>query len=255
MRSSRLLPLAVALVAAAHAAPATPAAAAGLKARAYTVTFDGTVKTEWTVPRWRQYQTCFTTTWIEGRGEETWNVRSRGVNKVLAYSNGVATQLQFGSWERNADTRQTGVLGKGEIHRSGGYTTSFTAGSCGIDPHEDPQFPTGDCGTRLVNYAINLVLARGEVTPEVLPDDNGIREKITFDSCTLETPDNMLAGNWPAVSAKLPDKQLLRATKAFTIKGQERWPGPIDHGTASTTIDWKATFTPAKPPKKKAGRR
>jgi hypothetical protein len=243
---SLLLPLAAALA----AVPlAVPGAAGAFAKKAYTVTFDGTVKTDWNVPKWKSYETCYDTTWIQGSGSETWHVRSKGTNKVLAFSNGVATQFQFGSWEMNKDDDIYAVLGKGETMRSGGYRTTYTAGTCGVGPQQDDPVPESDCGTRLVEYEIQLSVDRGEVTPDVLASGNGIREKVGYDHCTLVTPSNILAGSWPAVSGKLPDKKLFRAKKAFAVKGHDRAEGKggvSNLGTAVTTIDWKLTFTPAK---------
>jgi hypothetical protein len=247
MRSPRslLLPLAGVLLAIALVAPG---AANALTRKAYTVSFTGSVKTEWNVPKYMAYATCFDTTWIQGQGAETWNVRSKGTNKVLVTSNGVATQLHFGSWEPGRNTT-SGLLGKGEIRRTGGYTTTFTAGTCGLGPQEENTFPGGDCGTRLVEYLIQIPFHNGEITPDPMPYGNSLREKIGFDDCLLVTPSNILAGSWPAVSGKLKDVKLLRAQRPFTVKGHDVATGSggaSGRGTATTTMDWTLTFTPAK---------
>lgn len=254
MRSPRLLlPLAAVVLSISLGAPG---AASAVTTKAYTVAFSGTVQTDWNMPKYMSYRTCYDTTWIEGAGSETWNVRSRGVNKVLATSNGVATQLQFGSWKPNADDDINGLDGKGEIHRSGGYKTTYTAGSCGVGPQYPNPTPESDCGTRLVNYEIQLSFYKGEITPDVLAHGNGIREKINYDNCTLVTPSNILAGSWPAVSGKLSNKKILGAHKPFTVTGHDRavGKGGVSGGTSTTTIDWKLTFTPAKAPKSRRGR-
>lgn len=245
MRAARLLlPLAAALA----ALPLVTAGSAGaVTTKAYTVSFKGSVKTQWDLPKYLRYATCFDTEWVEGRGEETWDVRSPGT-KVLVTNNGLASQFQFGSWKLNAGSSSSGLIGKGEIHRSGGYKTTYTAGTCGAGPQPHDPPPATDCGTRLVNYEIQLSYLKGEITPDVLAHDNGIREKINYDTCVLETPKNILAGSWPAVSGKLKDKKLLRAGKPFTVKGHDRAEGKagvLDLGTATTTIDWQLTFTPA----------
>jgi hypothetical protein len=251
MRSPRslLLPLAAVLA----VLPLVTAGSAGaLTTKAYTVSFKGTVQTDWNVPKYMRYATCFDTEWVQGSGSETWNVRSQG-NKVLVTNNGVASQFQFGSWELNAGSTTSGLVGKGETHRSGGYKTTYTAGTCGVGPQQDDPAPATDCGTRLVKYEIQLSFYKGEITPDVLASGNGVREKIRYENCTLVTPSNILAGSWPAVSGKLKDRKLLKAGKPFTVKGHDRAEGKggvSNLGTATTTIDWALTFTPAKAPKK-----
>jgi hypothetical protein len=118
----------------------------------------------------------------------------------------------------------------------------------------DPP-PQKDCGTRLVDYDIQLTaFGRAvEITPDVLSDgENGVREKIGYDNCVLVTPSNVLAGSWPAASGRLmakgkPVKGWFGDQKTLTATGSESWDAKQAVGggdrTATTSITWKLTFT------------
>lgn len=248
MRVARLLPVLAAAV-----ALVTAGGAGAAPTKAYNVTFKGTVQTDWNLPKYKPYETCFDTFWKEGRGSETWNVRSKGAQKVLAYQLGTTPWLQVGSWTLGDTKARSSLDAKGEVARSGGFVSTVTAGTCGVGPAHPAEPVPDDCGTRLVNYDVSLNLNKGELTPDVLLGENGVREKTGFDTCTLVAPPNVTPGSWPAASGKLPTAKLLGARKAFTVKGHDSWTGevPPSKGSTTTTIDWQLTFTPAK----KAGRR
>ena len=250
MTTSRLRPLlaAVLLLGIALSIPQS-ASAAGLRQAKFLVSFDGTVKTAWDLPRFQTYADCFDTIWMEGSGSETWHVHSTGANRMIAFDNGVATQFSFGSWTMNADTGLTGLRAKGERDRHGGYKTTYTAGTCGVGGGtEDPPRPD-DCGTRLVNYEIPLSILKGELTPDVLANGNGVREKTDYTACDLVAPKNVLAGSWPAAGGKLSRKTLFGSQRSIVVDGHDAWSDkqPTHGGAgvtnAGTTIDWKLTLT------------
>jgi hypothetical protein len=242
--------------AAAALALPTGASAAYHEAR-YTAVFEGTVHSTWNFPKTQMAKDCYRTTFYEGHGDETWRVRSTGINKVLMTGNGAATQFHHGNYSSTGDhdSTRTGLAAKGEVTRSRTDTTSFGSGSCGTLqlPMMDPP-PQKDCGTRLVNYDISLA-ATGravEISPDVIADGNGIREKIGYDNCVLVTPENVLAGSWPAVSGRLmakgrPVGGWFGKHRVLTARGQERFSGKEAVGggdrTAEVTVDWTLTFT------------
>src|SRR3954447_13203706 len=208
-RLSLLLALA-SLVAAAIAQPA--AARGGFHHARFLVKFDGTVHTVWNLPKYRAAQDCYRSTMFEAGGEETWHVASTGQNRVLAFSNAVATQFQFGSWVMNDPRPHDGLKAKGQVTRSRHQNTTYEAGTCGITQKpldwDEPVEPM-DCGTRLVNYDIQLSWQGANavtLNPDVLTGENGIREKLGFKNCTLVTPDTVLAGSWPAAPARITYK-------------------------------------------------
>lgn len=241
------------------AALALPAVASAAYHEArYTAVFEGTIHSEWNFPRTQMAKDCYRTTFYEGHGDESWHVHSTGTNKVLLTGNSFSTQFHFGNWQATGDldSTRTGLSAKGEVNRSRTDTTSFGAGSCGVlqEPMMDPP-PEKDCGTRLVNYDIQLA-ATGravEITPDVLADgQNGVREKIGYDNCVLVTPENVLAGSWPAVGGRLmakgkPVSGWFGKHKVLTAVGKERFSGREAVGggdrTAEVTVDWKLTFT------------
>jgi hypothetical protein len=259
MHTRRLLIL-LALAALAAAAIAQPASARFHQAK-FLVKFDGTVHSTWNLPKYRVAQDCYRSTMFEAGGEETWHVASRGAQKVLAFSNGVATQFQIGSWQMNADTGQTGLKAKGQVNRTRHQSTTYEAGTCGITAPpldwDDPT-PPMDCGGRLLDYDVQLGSsgsAAVKLAPDVLLGEHGVREKVGFDNCTLVTPDNVLAGSWPAAEAQImyrnkPMRNYWGTQKTFTATGHESWDAsrPVETvtQTATVTIDWKLTFTRVK---------
>jgi hypothetical protein len=257
---NRRLPLLLALAALVAAAIAQPASArGGFHHARFLVKFDGTVHTVWNLPKYRAAQDCYRSTMFEAGGEETWHVASTGQNKVLAFTNGVATQFQFGSWTMNANTDRVSLKAKGQVNRSRHQNTTYEAGTCGITApplHWDDPKPPMDCGTRLINYDVQFGWEGStavKLIPDVLTGENGIREKLGYDNCGLVTPSNVLAGSWPAATGRIVDKRnkpmpnYWGKQKSFTATGHESWDAsrPIETviQTATTTIDWKLTFT------------
>jgi hypothetical protein len=153
------------------------------------------------------------------------------------------------------------MKGKGQLTRSRHQSTTYEAGTCGITQKpldwDEPQ-PPMDCGTRLVNYDIQLGWTGAkalELAPDVLTGENGIREKLGFDNCNVVTPSNIVAGTWPAAPGRImfkgkPMKDYWGKQKTFTAAGHLSIPAqrPIETviQTTNTTIDWKLTFTRVK---------
>jgi hypothetical protein len=257
MLSRRLL-AAVPLVPAAVAALALPATApAAYHEARFTATFEANVHSVWDFPKTQMAKDCYRTTFYEGHGSEDWHVASTGVNKVLMTGNGSSTQFHHGNWSATGDhdSTRTGLKAKGEVNRQRTDTTSFGSGSCGTLqlPMMDPP-PKKDCGTRLVNYDVILAAtgAAVAITPDVLSDgENGVREKIGYDNCVLVTPENVLAGSFPAVTGRLmakgkPVSGWFGRHATMTAVGKERFEGKEAVGggdrTATVTVDWKLTF-------------
>src|SRR4051812_26817590 len=155
-------------------------------------------------------------------------------------------------------TGQVALKAKGQVARSRHENINYVAGTCGITQNpggwDDPKPPT-DCGTRLVNYAIQLSpegAAGTRITPDVLLGENGIREKLGYTNCGLITPSNVVAGSWPAATGRImagttPVRSLFGHQRTFVAKGHEQWDGrqPVQtvSETATTTIDWTLKFT------------
>jgi hypothetical protein len=240
------------------AACALPAAASAKNHQArFLATFEGTVHNTWNYPKTQMQQDCYRTQFYEGHGEQTWRVHTAGPQKVLMTSNGVATQFQFGSWEAGGTdgTDDTGLEAKGEVNRSRTDTITWGNGTCGVlQPY--PLDPIKyDCGTRLVNYQVQLSgIGRAvEITPNVLSDGrNGVREKIGYDNCDLTSVDKVPGDQWPPASGRLmakgkPVKGWFGKHTTLIATGKNRWTGKQAVGggdrTAETTIEWKLTFT------------
>lgn len=246
------------LTLAATLAVASPAAAE--RTAKFSVSFEGTAHTTWNLPAYQQAQDCYRTTMVDGHGEETWHVASTGLNKVLAQSNGVATQFQYGSWKLNDPRYQNGMRAKGQVARSYTMNTNYTAGTCGVTMKplgaDDPPVDKPDCGTLLVDYDVQLGWTGNralEMTPDVTVGEHGVREKVSFQHCGLIAPRQLQEGTWPASTAKpmarrRPIKDWFGGQRTIVVTGRDRWDDRQTIGaggvyTTATTIEWKLTFT------------
>jgi hypothetical protein len=246
------------LTLAATLAVAAPAAAE--RTAKFSVSFEGTAHTTWNLPAYQQAQDCYRTSMVDGHGEETWHVATTGENRVLAFSNGVATQFQYGSWKLNDPRYQGGMKAKGQVSRSHTMNTNYTAGTCGVTMKpmgaDDPPVDKPDCGTLLVDYDVQLGWTGSralELTPDVLVAEHGVREKVSFSECDLTAPRQVTEGTWPASTAR-PEARRRPITgwfggqKTIVARGRDRWDDRQSFGaggtyTTTTTIEWKMTFT------------
>jgi hypothetical protein len=251
------IPLLLVLAALVAAAIAQPASARFHEAR-FLVKFDGNAHSTWNLPRYQSAQDCYRTTMFEAGGEESWHVASSGEQKLLVYGNGVATQFQIGSWVRNHGSTSSGLIAKGQVNRSRHENVSYEAGTCGVTMKplgwDEPKEPM-DCGTRLVNYEVQLGWtgrAAADINPDVLTGENGIREKLGYKNCNLVTPDNVVAGTWPLASGHImaknkPVKNFWGTQKELVAVGKDSWDASrmiqSSRQTASVSVDWKLTFT------------
>jgi hypothetical protein len=257
MLNRRRLPLLLALAALAAGATAQPSAAALHQAR-FLANFEGTVKSNWNLPKAQWAQDCYRTTMVDAGGDETWHVGSLADQKLLVYGNGVATQFQIGSWQMNHGSTSSGLLAHGQLARSRHDNTSYEAGTCGVTMKplewDEPKPPT-DCGTRLLNYEVELGWngkAAADITPDVVLGKNGIREKTGFSNCNLVRPENVPVDSWPPASGHIMSKGKRLANfwgkqKELVATGQDSWtasrPVLTVTQTATVTIDWKLTLT------------
>jgi hypothetical protein len=240
-----------------------PAGAASAKTARFDVSFSGKVVAAWDLPRHQSAQDCYRTTWKAGHGGETWEVNSVGTTKVLAYDHGAGVSFQYGSWEENDASAPSALEGRGWTRRDRTDTVDYTDGTCNTlqlpRGADDPKPPT-DCGTRLVNYGIELTPQGNRLSPDVTIGANG-REKTGYDACALVVPGNYVAGTWPSadglikVSQKKVVPSFFGTQKAFAAKGHDVYEGKLDVGgrttmTATVTVDWTARFTRAAEPKK-----
>jgi hypothetical protein len=256
MRSSRRLSLAAAVVAvgaAAGGAGATAHPAAAAEAH-YLASFEGTVHAKWDEPRHMTYRDCYRSWMYEGHGEETWRVWSTGTNKVRVMDNGAGPQLEFGTFEYTDMTPDPGLKAKGTRDRSRTDTVSFDPGSCGTlqEPMMDPPAPK-DCGTRMINYLIELTPEGTTIHPDVLMHDNGIREKLDYTNCPINSVESWVPGTWPEAEGKLmykgkPVKSFFGTEDKLVAEGkwsddgrkEMQWGGVL---TGSVSVTWKLTLT------------
>lgn len=246
------------LTLAATLAVASPAAAE--RAAKFSVSFDGTAHTTWNLPAYQQAQDCYRTSMVDGHGEETWHVASTGQNKVLAFSNGVATQFQYGSWKPNDPHDTGGLKAKGQVTRSRTMNTNYTAGTCGVTMKpmgaDDPPPIPPDCGTLLVDYDVQLGWSGSravELTPDVTTAEHGVREKVSFAQCSLITPRQTTEGAWPVATARpearrRPIAGWFGRQRTIVAHGRKQYDDRQTFGaggvyTTTTTIEWKLTFT------------
>jgi hypothetical protein len=119
---------------------------------------------------------------------------------------------------------------------------------------------SSNCGTRLVNYEVDLTPQGNQLAPDVTIGANG-REKTGYDDCELIVPRNYVAGTWPLAKGliKVSEKKVVPSffgtQKTLTAKGRDVYEGRLDVGgrttvSATVTVEWTAKFTRAAEPKK-----
>jgi hypothetical protein len=257
------------------AALTLPAGAAAATTR-FNVKFSGKVVAKWDMPRYQAAQDCHRTTWLSGNGGETWEVQSVGNSKVLAYDYGAGVSFQYGSWTENDPEATRGLEARGGTRRDRTDTIDYTNGTCNIlqlPRGADEPKPEKDCGTRLVNYEVDLTPQGNRLAPDVTRGFNG-HEKIGYDNCQLIVPSNYVAWTWPLAKApiKVSEKRVVPSffgtQKTLTAKGRDVYEDKLDVGGRTTisttvTVEWTAQFTRVAGPKatkkkaaaKKKGRR
>jgi hypothetical protein len=239
-----------------------PAGTASADSTRFRVSFYGKVVTKWDMPRYQSAQDCYRTTWLAGHGGETWEVKSVGSTKVLAYDHGAGVFFQYGSWEENDPKASRGLEARGWTRRDRTDTVDYTNGACNTlelpRGADDPKPPT-DCGTRLVNYEIDLTPRGNVLAPDVTVGANG-REKTGYSDCELVVPRTYVAGTWPQAKApvKVSEKRVVPSffgtQKKLTAKGREVFEDRLDVGGRTTisttvTVEWTARFTRVAAPK------
>jgi hypothetical protein len=250
------------LVATAACAAALPVGTASAQTARFNVSFYGKVVAKWDLPRYQSAQDCYRTTWTSGHGGETWEVKSVGSTKVLAYDHGAGVFFQYGSWTENDPDASHALEGRGWTRRERTDTVDYTDGTCNTlqlpRGADDPKPPT-DCGTRLVNYEIDLTPEGNTLAPDVTTGANG-REKTGYNACQLIVPRTYVAGTWPLAKApiKVSEKRVVPSffgkQKTLTAKGRDVYEDKLDVGGRTTisttvTVEWTAKFTRVAGPK------
>jgi hypothetical protein len=254
MRFSRRLPLAAALIAVGATGAGANAHPASAAEAHYLASFDGTVHAKWDEPRHMTFRDCYRSWMYEGHGEETWHVWSTGTTKVRVMDNGAGPQLEFGTFEYTDNTPDPGLKAKGTRNRTRTDTVSFDPGSCGTlqEPMMDPPAPK-DCGMRMINYLIELTPEGTTIHPDVLQHGNGIREKLDYTNCPINSVESWVPGTWPEAEGKLmykgkPVKSFFGTEDKLVAEGkwsddgrqEKEWGGVL---TGSVSVTWKLTLT------------
>lgn len=243
-RRRRVLPGALVAVLLAGAAPG--AEAAGLDEARFTATFDATMRTTWTWPRHEYPGNCSGRPWRSGSGSETWRIRTRGVQKVLALRTGPRLVTWMGGWTVGgaADPIAAGGL----ISRDAIVASGTTQGWCGGGTVDPP--PQTDCGDRLPSYDLHVTqLGRSlAVVPRLTSAP--VNQRIGYATCRLPMADGITQGSWPTdVPGRLEHAAVFGRRKTLTVRGGRTWTQP-HHGdsgygnlSTTTTLTWTMRLT------------
>ena len=225
------------------AAVAVPASAQGFKTAKFTATYEGTFRTDWTTPRHTLGGDCFKINWSHGSGSETWGVKSRGAQKVVAAQAGRGVSWRAGTHEITGDTGGT-FLGGGLITRTSHIGSGWDAGKCaGATSGVNPPRKT-DCGTLLPSYQLHFTTPlKGGLVVMPHPADTARNEKHVYAQCSLIMADELTPGAWPDTPGRVDAKKLFGRAKTLKITGRQTWRQVLNVGrpgetTTTSTLRW-----------------
>ena len=144
--------LGAAAAALALAAPGAQAAGLDLSTARFTAQYEASLVTTWNMPRYEWDASCYNRRWGSGQGTETWKIKTRGPQKVLAMRTGPRLVSWLGGWTVGAPPDD--IAAAGMISRDSHFSFGSNPGPCGggveIDRRPD------DCGDRLPSYTVHL---------------------------------------------------------------------------------------------------
>jgi len=242
---SLLLPAAaVAALAVAQPAAAKPTK---LKTAKFSATFEASYTTTWNEPkRLTGGSVCGGLNYQQGSGEETWTIKTRKPQKILAYKTSYGAALYHGTWDPQEEESE-GFDAFGNHQRQGRSYWTTEPGTCGGVFTVEPKRETEDCGRRLPEYRLRFDGVT-KLHPNLMSAPHMRKEKTWFADCHIKLADELLAGDWPKVEKKLPVKSLFaKGRKPIKITGTESWDNAdeptADRYTTSSKLTWTLTLT------------
>ncbi len=247
MLARTLLVTAAASVAALGAAQPAAAKPKPLKHAKFSAAFEATYKTTWNEPkRLTGGSVCGGLNYQQGSGEESWTVKTRKPQKVIAFERSYGVAFHHDTWDPQADDGR-GLAAFGVHKRTGDSFWSTEPGTCGGEYEREST--DNDCGTRLTEYELRLDGVT-KYHPELFKAPHTRNEKTRFEACDIKLADELLAGAWPKVEKALPVRRIFGKRRTVTISASSAWDNADEYNakywTTSSTLSWKLTLTRVK---------
>ena len=236
-----MLTLAAAAVAlaGAAAAPAQP----GIP---YDVTLSAKRIVSWDIPRRVVYTDCTGSDYLGEKGDETWEVRTRGAQRVRIWVSGRDVTFIYPA---AADgTLAPGLVAGGHRRRSYRRDAGHTGGGdCGGETvHQGP--PRTDCGQRLPSAVTPFAIVGRKLGWDLVEDSAAGQGKTGYDTCTLHAPKGMSTTSWTDILGRLPAGRFAEGRRKIVVRAARTFPAEtIDversgRLTTSGSVEWMATF-------------
>jgi hypothetical protein len=195
-----------------------PAAGHAATAR-FMGTFEASTSVEWDQPYGVGLKDCKGDHYVEQRGAQTWQAKSRKPFKVVVKKLPGVTFWQFGGT----------IEAAGTMTRTWTYLSGTTGGWCGGEAADPPG--ERDCGTRLPTYQVLFTALNASVDWSAQLAPWMVKEKLYYDHCDLLVPPGMSVDSPPRLTGKAPAKALFNPKrKTIVVRASQ------DYGPESTPI-------------------
>ncbi len=235
----------------AAAGAAQPAAAKSKppKSAKFSAVFVATYKTAWNEPRrLTGGSVCGGLNYQQGQGEESWTVKTRKPQKLIAFERSYGATFFHDTWDVDGDDGD-GIAAFGVHKRSGDSFWSTDPGTCGGEYRREKPDPNGDCGTRLPEYVLRFD-GLEKIRPAFSVAAHMRNEKLHFAACDIRYAEGLTSNVWPKVEQALPARRLFSRQRVVTVSGRKTWSNASEpnakYWTTSSSLKWKLTLTRVK---------
>lgn len=232
------------------AAPGT--AGAATKVAKFKAEVSGSQVTNWIEPRHMTYYDCFHRYWTSGAGRETVSFRQKKRYKVLAIRPLSTVFLKYGTWDKNAESPETGVPVKAEVNRWGYWSGGHDPGDCGGTSKSETD-DGEDCGGVNHDWVANFDWRARGVTVDLADRTVNPLMREQYDDCPIVMPSNapisLLENNLTPIEGKARIAELFNKRKKRIVVNASRTFSeslPMSFGGAqssSVEIKWRIRLT------------
>ncbi|MDO8210865.1 hypothetical protein [Conexibacter sp. CPCC 206217] len=215
-----------------------PPLARGVKGARWMAVFEARQTVAWKLPRSVTLTDCYHVRWLEGNGQEVWQISSRAPTKmyVIGAPDSPLT-FRYGTWSMLEQTRM-GIDAGSMIQRSSFSSSGSNPGRCGGEAVVDDP-PERDCGARLPAYGVSFI-HEGSRLEFSTHKENG---QTTYQSCLLNTPPRYVPGSFKQPPATAARERLLSGRGTVRITGTDSSSDSIPQGSSQLTTSARVTWT------------
>ncbi len=249
MLARTVLVTAAASLAALGAAQPAAARPKPLKSAKFSAAFQATYKTTWNEPkRLTGGSVCGGLNYQQGSGEESWTVKTRKPQKLIAFERSYGATFFHDTWDVNGDDGD-GIAAFGVHKRTGDSFWSTEPGTCGGEYEREKPDPKADCGTRLPEYVLRFD-GLEKIRPQFSVAPHMRNEKLHFAACDIRYAEGLTSNVWPKVEKALQAKRLFSRQRVVTVSASKKWDNAdepsAEDWTTSSSLKWKLTLTRVK---------